>query len=74
MHELDASGSVIRIMRVGRELERRRRELLTVPSGVRLLAVSSARVVGVLRDEMDVEHVVAWPLILIGSGADERRR
>lgn len=36
---------------------------LTVPAGARLLSAGADRVLAVQRDEMDVEHVVAWPLI-----------
>jgi hypothetical protein len=41
--------------------------MVEVPSGVRLHAVAGSRAVGVMRDEMDVEHVVAWPLIPIDA-------
>jgi hypothetical protein len=43
--------------------------MVTVPSGVRLHSVAGSRAVGVVRDGMDVEHVVAWPLIQRGEGA-----
>jgi hypothetical protein len=43
--------------------------MLAFPAGTRLLAVDGSRAIAVRRDEMDVEHVVAWPLIPMDEGA-----
>jgi hypothetical protein len=42
------------------------RGTIVLPAGVRVLTIGEDRVVGLLRDAMDVEHVLAWRLVPTG--------